>query len=145
MRFSRTIAAAGVAGVTLLSGAALTGTALADTPHPHRTAVTRHDDKTKGHPHPHKTSSATPTVAATLDPSTIRPGGSYTVSITTTNVADGTDATVSGPDGKSSTVAVESGTASTTLSVTRHTRPGRHTVSISVDGVSTSATLTVTR
>ncbi|MDX6432170.1 MAG: hypothetical protein QOE54_4536, partial [Streptosporangiaceae bacterium] len=96
MRFSKPLAAAGILGVTLLGGTALTGTAFADAAHSHPAAAARH-------PHPHKTAPATPSVAASLSPATIGQYGSYTVSITTTNVADGTDATVSGPDGQSST------------------------------------------
>jgi hypothetical protein len=140
MRFSKPLAAAGILSVTLLGGTALTGTAFADAAHPHPAAAARH-----GRPHPHRTAPATPSVAASLSPDTIGQGGSYTVSITTTNVADGTDATVSGPDGQSSTVAVEGGAASTTLSLTQRTKPGAYTVSVDVDGVSATATLTVKR
>jgi hypothetical protein len=141
MRFSKPLAAASILGVTLLGGTALTGTAFADVAHPHPTAAAQHT----GRPHPHKTAPATPSVAASLSPDTIGQGGSYTVSITTTNVDDGTDATVSGPDGQSSTVAVEGGAASTTLSLTKRTKPGAYTVTVDVDGVSATATLTVTR
>jgi hypothetical protein len=143
MRFSKPLAAAGILGMTLLGGTAVTGTAFADTAHPHPTATARHDDN--GRPHPHKTAAATPSAEASLSPDTIGQGGSYTVAITTTNVDDGTDATVSGPDGQSSTVAVEGGAASTTLSLTQHTRPGTYTISVDVDGVSATTTLTVTR
>jgi hypothetical protein len=143
MRFSKPLAAASILGVTLLGGTALTGTAFADAAHPHPAATAQHDDN--GRPHPHKTAPATPSVEASLSPDTVGQGGTYTVSITTTNVDDGTDATASGPDGQSSTVAVEGGAASTTLSLTQRTRPGTYTVSVDVDGVSATATLTVTR
>jgi hypothetical protein len=141
MRFGKPLAAVGILGVTLLGGTALTGTAFADAAHPRAAAATRHH----GRPHPHKTASATPSVEAALSPDTVGQGGSYTVSITTTNVDDGTDATVNGPDDQSSTVAVEDGAASTTLSLSRRTRPGTYTVSVDVDGVSTTTTLTVAR
>jgi hypothetical protein len=143
MRFSKPLAAASILGVTLLGGTALTGTAFADAAHPHPASAARPNDTR--HPHPHKTAPATPSVEAGLSPDTIGQGGSYTVSITTTNVDDGTEATVTGPDHQSSTVAVEGGAASTTLSLTQHTRPGTYTVSVLVDGVSATATLTVTR
>jgi hypothetical protein len=142
MRFSKPLAAASILSVTLLGGTALTGTAFADAAHPHPAAAAQHDDNQR--PHPRKTAPATPSVEASLTPDTIGQGGSYTVSITTTNVDDGTDATVSGPDDQSSTVAVEGGAASTTLSLTRRTRPGTYTVSVDVDGVSATTTLTVT-
>jgi hypothetical protein len=143
MRFSKPVAAVGIIGVTLLGGTALTGTAFADATRPHPTAIARHNDDRRTHPH--KTAATTPSVEAGLSPDTIGQGGAYTVSVTTTNIDDGADATVSGPDHQSSTVAVEGGAASTTLSLTRHTRPGTYTVSVSVDGVSTTTTLTVTR
>lgn len=98
MRFSKPLAAVGIIGVTLLSGTALTGTAFADATRPHPSATARHNEDRRTHPH--KTAATTPSVEASLNPDTIGQGGAYTVSVTTTNIDDGADATVTAPTTK---------------------------------------------
>jgi hypothetical protein len=133
MRFSKPLAAAGILSTSLLTGMALTGAAYADTSHAEpRTTV-----------HSHK--STTATLSATVTPGKVRRGGSYTVNIATTNISNGTGATVKGINGKTYTVTVKNGTAAKTLYVPSNIKYGSYQVTVTVGSLSDTADVTVKR
>jgi hypothetical protein len=156
MRFSKPLAAAGILGLTLLTGTALTGAAYADSPRP----APRPTATAPAHPRdayavrtarntvpaaPDTAKLITPSVRITVSPGRVKRGGSYTVRIVARGVGQDAEATVTGPDGRTSTVTVGNDRASKTLRLPRDVKPGTHTVTVEVDGVSATATLTVTR
>ncbi|GAA1299141.1 hypothetical protein Psi02_62150 [Planotetraspora silvatica] len=160
MRLSKTLAAAGLLSLSLLTGTAAAGAAFADahSPQPASKATVpvqaiadkakisdqKHDrneagDKGSGL---HRRTSAS--ISATAAPGKIRQGGTYTVAITTTGVPNGTTATVQGiDDGHDYTVTVHNGRASKTLRIARDAKPGSHTVKVSVGDLHDSADLTI--
>ena len=148
MRFSKSLAAAGVLSIGLLTGTALAGAAYADTTHagsrPTTTPVHSVGNQGKGSKNDnHRPTTAR--VSATVTPGHVRRGQSYTVNIATTGISDGTTATVANIDGTTYTVTVESGTATQTLNVPKNTRLGSHRVTVTVDRLSATANVNVMR
>jgi membrane protein implicated in regulation of membrane protease activity len=159
MRFSKPLAAAGILSFTLLTGTALSGAAFADThsaqPQSKATALVqasvdkgkstdrKHDRKEAGGKRSdmHRRTSAS--ISVTVTPGRVRQGDSYTVAIATTDVRDGTTATVTGIDGNTYTVTVHNGKASKTLRTADGTKPGSYTVTVSVGSLDASADLTI--
>ncbi|HXA60217.1 MAG TPA: hypothetical protein VNW94_13735 [Streptosporangiaceae bacterium] len=148
MRFSKSLAAAGVLSIGLLTGTALAGAAYADTTHAGSRPTTSpvhsvgNQGKSSKNDNHRRTTS---TVSATVTPGYVRQGQSYTVNIATTGISDGTRATVANIDGRTYRVTVESGTATQTLDVPKNTRPGSHRVTVTVGGLSATAHVNVGR
>jgi hypothetical protein len=149
MRFSKSLAAAGILSIGLLTATALTGAAYADTTHagsrPTATAPVHslcNKGKSSTHVNHRRT---TATVSATVTPGYVRQGQSYTVNIATTGISDGTGATVATIDGRTYRVTVDNGTATQTLDVPKNTRPGSYRVTVTVGGLSARANVNVGR
>jgi hypothetical protein len=147
MRFSKSLAAAGILSIGLLSATALTGAAYADTTHAgSRPTVTApaHSLGNKGKSSTHVNHQhTTATVSATVTPGHVRRGQSYTVNIATTGISDATTATVANIDGRTYTVTVDNGAATQTLNVPKNTSPGSYQVTVTVDGLSATANVNV--
>ncbi|WP_248959258.1 hypothetical protein [Sphaerisporangium perillae] len=168
MRLNRSLAVTAILGFGLLTGTAVAGTAYADatdarsipaaTASPHSSTGEEygktygnaylntsrkdpgHGDKKNG-----GRSRVPASVSATVSPAKVSQGGSYTVSIATSGVKNGTTATVTGVDGKSSTVTVSKGEATAVLRVPRRTAPGAYEVTVTVGTLSDTADLTVVK
>jgi hypothetical protein len=158
MRFSKPLIGAGLLSLSLVTGAALSGTAFADTPRTHVSApapapahhtttpsLKGSESKPKADNSDHHERLAAASVQATVSRSRVRRGESFKVSITTSGVADGTKAVVTGPTGATYRVTVENGQASKTLKVAGNASPGTYSVNVAVGDVSASATVTVVR
>jgi len=159
MRLSKTLAAAGLLSLSLLTGTAAAGAAFADTHNPQPASkatapVQAITDKAKSPDQKHDRNEAgnkgsglhrrtSASISATVAPGKIRQGATYTVAITTTGVPNGTMATVQGVDGNTYTVTVHNGRASKTLRIARDAKPGSHTVKVSVGDLHDSADLTI--
>jgi hypothetical protein len=149
MRFSKSLAAAGILSIGLLTATALGGAAYADTTHAEpRPTVTApvHSLGNKGTSSTHDNHRhTTATVSATVTPGHVRRGQSYTVNIATTGISDGTTATVANIDGTTYTVTVDNGTATKTLYVPSNIKYGSYQVTVTVDGLSATANVNVSR
>jgi hypothetical protein len=148
MRFSKSLAAAGVLSIGLLTGTALAGAAYADTTHagsrPTTTPIHSVGNQGKSSKNDnHRRTTAT--VSATVTPGYVRQGQSYTVNIATTGISDGTRATVATIDGRTYRVTVDNGTATQTLDVPKNTRPGSYRITVTVGGLSARANVNVGR
>lgn len=148
MRFSKSLAAVGILGISLFTATALAGAAQADTTHaksqPAVVAPVNSSNKDKSaeqNNHRH----ATATLSATVAPGQVRRGGYYTVRIATKGVNNGTKATVANIDGTTSTVTIRGGAASKTLRVPSSTKPGSYTVTVTEGTLSATADVHVTR
>lgn len=147
MRFSKSLAAAGVLSIGLLTGTALAGAAYADTTHagsrPTTTPVHSVGNQGKSSKNDNNHRHTTGTVSATVTPGHVQRGQSFTVNIATTGISDGTTATVANINGTTYTVTVENGSATQTLNVPKNARTGSYRVRVTVGSLSATANVNV--
>ncbi|MCK2213795.1 hypothetical protein MF672_008335 [Actinomadura sp. ATCC 31491] len=154
MRFSKpfTVTLAGAALLALpLSGAALADApkpgATAEAPQPAHAAPAKQDDHGKKDDRDKKDvkqrrDPQRVSLTASVNPSRVRAGQSYGVTIVVKGLSSGT-ATVTSPEGKSYRVALSGGRATKTLTVPSRTTAGSRTVTVKVGNRTATADFTV--
>ncbi|MEW9549820.1 hypothetical protein [Nonomuraea sp. NPDC050783] len=150
MRFSKpfTVTLAGAALLAL----PLSGAALADAPEPAATAkalrpahadpATRQDDRDRKDVERKEPRHQKVSLSASVNPSRVRAGQSYGVTIVVKGLSTGT-ATVTSPEGKSYRVALSGGRATRKLTVPSRAKAGSRTVTVKAGGTTATASFTV--
>ncbi|MGW3349938.1 hypothetical protein ACWDA3_42135 [Nonomuraea rubra] len=125
-----------LAGSALADGARPRPAATAEAPHPAPAAQVRKDDQ---HRDARRQASS---LKVSVDPSRVRAGSSYDVTILAKGLSSGT-ATVTSPEGRSYRVSLSGGRATKELTVPSEARAGSRTVTVKVGGKTATASFTV--
>lgn len=80
-----------------------------------------------------------------VNPSRVKQGASYGVTIVVKGASAGSQATITSPEGKSYRVSLDQRTVTKTLTVPAHAKPGTKTVSVKVGNKTATAEFTVVR